>query len=235
MVPAANIMNTLANTSIIIPFAPDDMAWQALLSDLTALPESTEIILVAASEQARLQAIKLTSQRAIIVTSSPLGRSVQMNAGAKLAKNACLWFLHADSRVDATCLKEIDSFRFEKKQLGYFGLRFSEDGPSKMGINRFGVWFRSRFLKIPFGDQGFVISKHYFEMLGAYREDLNAGEDHAFVWCARKNDVKLKAFNASIITSARKYSRLGWGKTTRQHLRDTWRQARQFSKQATRP
>jgi hypothetical protein len=227
-------MNTLANTSIIIPFAPEDIAWQALLSDLTALPDSTEIILVAASEQARLQAIPLTDQRKITVANSLLGRSLQMNTGAALAKNPCLWFLHADSRIDAACLKEIDGFNFDKKQLGYFGLRFSDDGPSRMGINRFGVWFRSRFLKIPFGDQGFVISKHHFKMLGGYREDLNAGEDHAFVWCARKNGVKLKAINASITTSARKYSHHGWGKTTRQHLRDTWRQARQFSKQATR-
>jgi hypothetical protein len=228
-------MNTLANISIIIPFAPEDMAWQALLSDLTGLPDSTEIILIAASEEARKQAMHVTDQRKIQVANSLLGRGLQMNTGAKLAKNACLWFLHADSRVDTTCLKEIDAFNFEKRQLGYFGLRFSNDGPSRMNINRFGVWFRSRFLKIPFGDQGFVIAKQHFEMLGTYREDLNAGEDHAFIWCARKNGVKLKAFNASILTSARKYSRLGWGKTTRQHLRDTWRQARQFSKQASPP
>ena len=154
-----------------------------------------------------------------------------MNAGAGIAKNACLWFLHADSRLDNLCLNALDNFDFKKPRLAYFGLRFLNDGPSRMGINSFGVWFRSRFLRIPFGDQGFVISKSCFEMLGGYREDLSSGEDHALVWKARKNGVRLLHLNANILTSARKYMKYGWGKTTRMHLRTTWQQARQFSKQ----
>jgi rSAM/selenodomain-associated transferase 2 len=228
-------MNTLAQLSIIIPFAPDDMAWQALLIDLKNLPESAEIILVAGSEESQQQAVHLNRQSKLTVAKASLGRAAQMNAGAAIAKNPCLWFLHADSRIDAACLKAINLFHFEKSQLGYFGLRFLNDGPDRMGINRFGVWFRSRFLRLPFGDQGFVISKTCFNALGQYREDLKAGEDHAFVWRARKNAVPLKYLNASIQTSARKYARHGWGHTTRTHLRETWRQALQFSKQASRP
>ncbi len=263
-------MSTLQQLSIIIPFAPDDMAWEHLLSDLEKLPADSEIILVAASEAAKIEAAefiaKLPLRQSLIncpsrvggnpeglkslgsrlrgndgftinqsflrIISSTLGRSVQMNAGAKAAQNPCLWFLHADSRIDTACLKALETFDYSKKSLGYFGLRFQADGPRRMGINRFGVWFRSRFLRIPFGDQGFVISKSCFEMLGAFREDLSSGEDHAFVWKARKNGVALKHLNASIQTSARKYMKYGWGKTTRLHLRETWRQARQFSKQA---
>jgi Glycosyl transferase family 2 len=265
-------MNTLAQLSIIIPFAPDDMAWKSLLNDLITLPKSSEIILVAANEQDALNAElfigMLTNQKTrvtpaqagaqslgssaptpmasclhgednlnqpllkITVISSAKGRSIQMNTGAKMAKNSCLWFLHADSRVDQNCLKAIDRFDFHKPQLAYFGLRFLNDGPGRMGINRFGVWFRSRFLRLPFGDQGFVIAKSNFEKLGCYREDLHKGEDHALVWCARKNGIKLKALSASIHTSARKYARHGWGATTRTHLRETWLQAKEFSKQA---
>jgi hypothetical protein len=249
-------MSTLQRLSVIIPFAPDDMAWKDLLSDLESLPTSSEIILVAASEAAKIEASEfitqlplrkslincrsrvggndgfIVNQSFLRIISSTLGRSVQMNAGTKAAKNPCLWFLHADSRVDAACLKALETFDYSKKFLGYFGLRFQSDGPRRMGINRFGVWFRSRFLRIPFGDQGFVISKSCFEILGTFREDLSSGEDHAFVWKARKNGVTLKHLNGSIQTSARKYLKYGWGKATRLHLRETWRQARQFSKQA---
>lgn len=225
-------MPTLQQTSIIIPFAPDDMVWKALLSDLASVPKGTEIILVAADAQSENTARNFPHPVGIKLTSAALGRSTQMNAGARLATNSCLWFLHADSRIDAHCLKAINTFDFQKAQLGYFGLSFAKDGPQRMGINRFGVWFRSRFLRIPFGDQGFVISKQIFDSLGQYREDLKTGEDHAFVWKARKNGVPLKYLHASIQTSARKYAQLGWGKATRMHLRDTWRQARQFSKQA---
>jgi len=225
-------MPTLQQLSIIIPFAPSDMAWKALLPDLITLPHDAEIILVAASEQAKQTALDFQSPVALQIVCSQPGRAQQMNAGARTAKNACLWFLHADSRLQANCLKAIDGFDHSKKQLGYFGLRFRDDGPGKMGINTFGVWFRSRFLKIPFGDQGFVISKSGFELLGGFREDLSSGEDHAFVWAARKNGFALKHFDASIETSSRKYAQYGWGKTTRMHLRETWKQARQFSRQA---
>lgn len=226
-------MSTLEQLSVIIPFAPDDVAWKALLQDLSGLPESAEIILVAASEKAKLEAQDFPLSANATIIGASMGRASQMNAGAKAARNSCLWFLHADSRVDANCVKAVDTFDYTKKRLGYFGLRFQNDGPRRMGINSFGVWFRSRFLRIPFGDQGFVLSKSSFEMLGRYREDLKSGEDHAFVWTARKNGIVLQHLNASIQTSARKYAQHGWGKTTRMHLRETWKQARRFSKQET--
>lgn len=224
-------MSSLQQLSVIIPFAPGDFAWKDLLSDLEKIPASAEIILVAANETEKLQALKFETELPLRIIVSALGRAVQMNAGARAARNNCLWFLHADSRVDAACLNELSSFDYAKKSLGFFGLRFQNDGPRRMGINTLGVWFRSRFLRMPFGDQGFVISKSCFEMLGGYREDLSSGEDHALVWKARKNGVRLQHLNASIQTSARKYMKYGWGKTTRMHLRTTWQQARQFSKQ----
>ncbi len=226
-------MSTLQQLSIIIPFAPDDMSWKALLQDLTGLPESTEVILVAASEKAKREALDFPHVANVSVIDAKMGRASQMNAGAQSAKNACLWFLHADSRLKDNCLKAVDAFDFGKDQLGYFGLRFRDDGPRRMGINTLGTWFRSRFLKMPFGDQGFIVSKCCFEMLGKYREDLNSGEDHAFVWAARKNGLALNPLDARIETSARKYAQHGWGKTTRMHLRETWKQARRFSRQGT--
>ncbi|MGH8105570.1 MAG: glycosyl transferase family 2, partial [Arenimonas sp.] len=149
-------MSTLPQVSIIIPFAPEDMAWKALLTDLEKLPASAEIILVAASEKAKQDALDSTLPANASVICSDKGRGLQMNAGARAAKNPCLWFLHADSRLDTNGLKAIDAFDFSKKKLGYFGLRFQDDGPRRMRINSLGVWLRSRFLGIPFGDQGFV-------------------------------------------------------------------------------
>lgn len=227
-------MSTLQQLSIIIPFAPDDMAWKDLLLDLNKLSADAEIILVAGSENAKRTAMESRLPGNVSVIHDGLGRGRQMNAGARQARNPCLWFLHADSRLDQRCIEAIHGFDYSKRQMGYFGLRFQNDGPRRMGINSFGVWLRSRFLRIPFGDQGFAISKSCFEILGGYREDLSSGEDHAFVWTARKNGVQLKYLNACIQTSARKYAQYGWGKTTRMHLRETWRQARLFSKQAVR-
>ncbi len=227
-------MSTLQQLSIIIPFAPGDMTWKCLLQDLVGLPDNAEIILVAANEKTKQEALDFPHAANVKIISATMGRASQMNAGARAARNSCLWFLHADSRLGANCLKAVDAFDQAKDQLGYFGLRFRNDGPRRMGINAFGTWLRSRLLKIPFGDQGFIISKSCFELLGRYREDLKSGEDHAFVWAARKKGVTLKPLDARIETSARKYERHGWGKTTRMHLRETWKQARRFSRQETK-
>ena len=132
-------MPTLQQLSIIIPFAPDDMAWKGLLQDLTDWPDSAEIILVAASEKTKQDAQDFPHTDNIKIISAAMGRAFQMNAGAKAARNPCLWFLHADSRLDANCLRAVDAFDYTKNRLGYFGLRFRNDGPRRMGINTFGA------------------------------------------------------------------------------------------------
>jgi GT2 family glycosyltransferase len=86
-----------------------------------------------------------------------------------------------------------------------------------MCINRWGVHFRSRILKVPFGDQGFCIRKDMFQILGGFPDNVPYGEDHIFVWKARQQGVKLQPVCSTLYTSARKYKKHGWLKTTLLH------------------
>ena len=149
-----------------------------------------------------------------------------MNAGAMAAGGDWLWFLHADSVFETGVLErlaEIASQNFSA--LYYHDLKFLADGPSGMALNEWAVGGRSNIFKMPFGDQGFFIKQELFHELGKYREDLAYGEDHVFVWKARQEGVEVISTGTKLATSARKYKKHGWLKTTLLHVRLTFAQA----------
>lgn len=94
-----------------------------------------------------------------------------------------------------------------------------------MSINAWGANFRSRFLKIPFGDQAFLLRRKLWEALGRFPVGSAYGEDHLFVWAARRAHIAVIRLPAEISTSARKYTERGWLATTAKHLLLTARQA----------
>jgi hypothetical protein len=109
--------------------------------------------------------------------------------------------------------------------LHYFDLAFLGDGPRRCKLNALGARFRSRVLGMPFGDQGLCVRRDLFEALGGYDEAARYGEDHLLVWAARRAGVRLHPVGQRLRTSARKYGRQGWARTTARHLVLTLRQA----------
>jgi len=178
--------------SVVIPLAPSETKHQTLIA---SLPEELEII-----------------------TSQEGSRAASLNAGAAKATGDYLWFLHADSELDAACVPALtQAIKQHPDALFYFDLAFARDGAWLMWLNALGARFRSRILGVPFGDQGLCIRKALFEKLGGFPEDLAYGEDHIFVWRARQVGIRLKPTNATITTSARKYHAHGWFATTFKH------------------
>lgn len=211
----------------MIPAGPGDNAWQGLLPQLGSI-SAREIVLVRTGLDAPLTASLPEKVREI---RSVTGRARQLNAGAAASTGDWLWFLHADSRLTPQCPEALTRFiAMDRDTIGYFDLRFLGDGPALTGINTFGTWWRTRLFGMPFGDQGFLMSRRVFDALGGFDECLPSAEDHALVWTARRANVPVKSVGAFLYTSARKYAQQGWWKTTRQHLALTWKQARTFSR-----
>lgn len=178
----------LENVSIIIPLAPAETEQSKLLDDLKNV--QTEII-----------------------CSSEYSRAKSMNAGALKTANDFLWFLHADSRLDQDALVKLEqSLSKNPNNLHYFDLAF--DGGGLPSINALGANMRSRFLGIPFGDQGFCLSKTNFDKIGGFPEDCSIAEDLLFLWKARRLGIQPNRIPATITTSARKYKKRGWLKLT---------------------
>jgi hypothetical protein len=216
-----------ASLAIVVPAGPGDFAWRGLLPQLQGAG-ARDIVLALADCDAGATG---TLPSNVTVVASPPGRARQLNAGAACSDADWLWFLHADSRIVPSTVAAMRGFiNSDAAAIGYFDLRFLADGPRLMRLTALGAFVRSRWLRLPFGDQGFVLPRRMFLALGGFDEGIAGGEDHALVWAARAQGVPLRPLRAPIYTSARKYARHGWWATTREHLRLTLGQARAFSR-----
>lgn len=218
--------------AIVIPVGPGDTAWRLLLPQLVDWPVG-ELMLVFAEDQLPEGPGPETLEPRVRLATAPRGRAQQQNAGAALTSARWLWFLHADSLLSPAAQGAVTRhLQGDTRALGFFDLRFLNDGPALMALNSMGAWLRSRCLRLPFGDQGFVLSRALFEQLGGFDADLSSGEDHDLVWRARAAGAAIRPLRAALYTSARKYAQLGWWRTTLLHLRTTASQARVFSRKA---
>jgi GT2 family glycosyltransferase len=209
--------------AIVIPVAPGDESWQNLLPQINAINHA-QIVLVFTANSPAPQA-----SSTILVIQAPRGRALQLNAGANACASDYIWFLHADSGVSEVTLNCLTAFVAKgENAIGYFDLHFLPDGPRGTAINAWAARWRSRLFGMPFGDQGFVMSRACFEKLGGFDPTLQRGEDHALTWRAKTLGISLQRLPAPIFTSARKYAEKGWWRTTVAHQIETWRQARTF-------
>lgn len=220
--------------AIVIPVGPEDTSWRGLLPQLGAWPVR-EIAMVFAQghppDDPRPERIDPRVQ----VTTAARGRARQLNAGAAATTAGWLWFLHADSLLTPAAGAAVARhLQGDALALGFFDLRFLDDGPALTALNAAGAWLRSRWFGMPFGDQGFLMSRRLFERVRGFDEDVASGEDHDLVWRARAAGAAIRPVRAALYTSARKYAQFGWWQTTRMHLGATARQARMFSRKATR-
>jgi rSAM/selenodomain-associated transferase 2 len=156
--------------------------------------------------------LKIADATGATVLTAPAGRGGQLMAGAAAARGPWLLFLHADTILEpgwsreATLLMErVDSgklpptaaaFRFALDDLGW-----------KPRIIEAGVGFRSSILKLPYGDQGLLISHALYNEIGGYRA-LPLMEDVDIV--SRLRYRRIVTLRSNAITSAVRYQRDGY-------------------------
>lgn len=220
----------------IVPLAPGEPAWRALLPRLSALRGVDEVLAVAVEAvdpelDAELAALPGTGP-AVRLLRAPRGRALQQEAGARAARGGWLWFVHADTRFDAGVEAALSRAVRGAPALYYFDLRFGADGPRSMRINDVGVWLRCRLFGLPFGDQALLLPAAVYRQLGGFEADVGRGEDHALVWMAHAARVPVRPIGATLRTSARRYAGAGWWTTTLEHLRLTLTQAWRFRRRA---
>ena len=216
----------LRSLSVIVPVASGETEWQALLSQLTALPAGSEVIVVRADDESWPAPASWPTRVRYRECRCEAGRARQQNHGAGVASGRWLWFLHADSRLRPDCLLELQRFLSEGNDaLGWFQLAFRKDGPRWTALNAIGANLRASWLGLPFGDQGLVLPRRCFQDLHGFDEQARYGEDHLLVWAAHRAGLPLRRIPATLETSARKYAQQGWLRTTLRHGRLTMAQA----------
>jgi len=207
--------------SLIIPCGPQEIELPRLIRSDRPLSARWERLLAVGPDQHFTLPFGWNTLR------SDFGRGRQLNHAAEKASGDWIWFIHADSLPDKRAIQGVAEFidhppqekqgDRKNRRLGYCKLSFDPDGPSLTRLNGIGANLRSRWLQLPYGDQGMCIRKRDFNALGGFREDLQRGEDLDFVVRAKTAGMLIQCLGGCMATSARRYRQNGWLKTTLGH------------------
>ena len=140
------------------------------------------------------------------------GRAWQQNIGAKKARGDVLLFLHADTTLPAGYIHNVFEALMNPKTIaGAFRFKTTLHHPL-MKIIEFNTNIRSRFLSLPYGDQGIFIRKSVFHEMGGY-PDVPIAEDLFLMRQLRKMG-RINIVPAFATISARRWQTLGIFRTT---------------------
>lgn len=196
-------METRPGISVVIPTLNEEEHIGPLLKQLSAYPELELIITDGGSRDHTLELCQAFPVR--VVQTAP-GRGAQLNAGARLASAAIVFFLHADSGIEAQVFNDIRQAISQGYDWGCCQLRFDRStGFYRMvagNSNR-----RARYFSTCFGDQGIFCRREFFERVGGFPE-IPFLEDMVFSQHARKYS-RARIVPARITTSSRRFVRGG--------------------------
>ena len=131
-------------------------------------------------------------------------RGLQISKGIDNSKGDWILILHADTTLSlgwsTKLLQKID-----KNFAYYFKLKFKSKSPFAR-ILEYWAQIRSKFLGLPYGDQGFLIHRDLLNTIGGFPE-IPIMEDVAL---ADRLKGKIKPLDILAYTSAEKYHKNGW-------------------------
>ncbi len=196
------------NISIIVPIYNEAAQASALALTLRQLKDEwvEEIILVdGGSDDGGAEQLA----KEFTVLQGPKGRGAQMNMGANQATGTWLLFLHADTKLGSSHLKEAMS-QGALHHWGRFNVRLNGQHFMFPVI----AWFmnmRSRLTGIATGDQCIFVRKKLFNEVGGFA-DIALMEDVEL--CKRlKKHHKPVCLSKTVTTSSRRWQEFGVYKT----------------------
>ncbi len=143
------------------------------------------------------------------VVSGPAGRGQQLLRGAQAASLDWLLFLHADTCLPdnaATLMGDFAAGHENKDKAAVFSLKLDDSNPATRRIERLVGW-RTRWLGLPYGDQGLFISRSFYDRLGGYRA-LDIMEDVDLV--RRIGSDGIHVLDGAVTTSSIRYQQGGY-------------------------
>ena len=136
-------------------------------------------------------------------------RGIQLNLGSENVFTNWILFLHADSIIKNTATEEIEKFIStdeNKYKAATFKLKFDQVNIYAFLLSKV-VTFRSKYFKLPYGDQGLLISKAFYNKIGGYK-NLPIMEDVEIIRNVGFRNIKI--LNSYIITDSIRYKSAGW-------------------------
>jgi rSAM/selenodomain-associated transferase 2 len=190
--------------SFIIPVLNEAGQINSLIEHLRKQnPESSyEIIVVDGDPQG--STVGTIQDKDVTTITTDKGRGRQMNVGAAAAQGEMLIFLHADTTLPDNALEKISRAMQNSDYVGgAFDLKIDSDRLFLKYISA-RASLRSRWNRIPYGDQAIFIRKKYFDQIGGYKE-IPLMEDVDLMRRIKKDRKKIVILHDKVITSARRW------------------------------
>ena len=201
--------------TVIIPTLNVDQALESTLAALMPAVMSGLIKqLVVSDGGSEDYTVALADDAGADIVSGPPGRGNQLALGAAEARGEWLLFLHADTLLEPGWDLEVQQFIAEARaaedleRVAYFRFRLNDRQASARLLERI-VSARCRVLALPYGDQGLLISKAYYEAIGGFKR-IPLMEDVELV--RRVGRSRLTGLRHAAVTSAARYRREGYMK-----------------------
>ena len=193
--------------SVVIPALNEEKSIATTLAALEPL-KPHELIIVDGGSSDRT--VEICNRLGATVLSSPRGRGLQMNHGARQATGDVLLFLHADTCLPRSAFDDIfHALREHRCVGGRFDVKL--DGAHWMfGVIGAMISLRSRLSRVATGDQAIFVRREIFGELGGF-PNIPLMEDVAFSQ-ALKCKGTIACLRSRVLTSARRWEREGiWG------------------------
>lgn len=189
--------------SIVVPVRGEEPAVAARFARLAADPGAEVLVADGGGDPATAEAFRAIGAR--VLTGSGTRGSRLARAAAE-ARGDALLFLHSDSLLPEGALDAVRRALAGGAAAGAFSLAYQDAGPALRWI---AAWanLRSRWFKLPFGDQGIFCARDAYDRAGGFR-DLAVCDDLDFVRRLRRAG-RFVILPEKTTTSPRRYRERG--------------------------
>ncbi|MGH1352811.1 MAG: TIGR04283 family arsenosugar biosynthesis glycosyltransferase [Methyloligellaceae bacterium] len=200
--------------SVVIPTLNPDKRFAVCLSALVPAVVKgivKDVIVVDGGSEGTLVS-EICDAAGVTLVTAEKGRGTQLAAGARKARGKWLLFLHADTILEHGWEQEAGDF-IEKIEMaglpqraGAFQFALDDFGMMPRILERL-VGLRCGILKLPYGDQGLLISQQLYKEIGGY-QDIPLMEDVDII--RRLGRRRLVMFRNKAVTNAARFNSDGY-------------------------
>ncbi len=196
--------------SVVIPTLNAAAGLEATLAALAeAKASDAQFEIVVVDGGSRDGTPDLAARLGARTVTAPRGRGIQLSMGATASREPWLLFLHADTVLEPSWSDAARTFIARpnaKTEAAAFRFALDDEAPAARRLEAIVGW-RCRTFGLPYGDQGLLIHRDFYDSLGGYRP-MPLMEDVDFIRRVGRRRVVMLATAA--VTSAARYRSDGY-------------------------
>ena len=194
--------------SIVIPALDCADSLARTLAALAATCDARlDVVVVDGGSADRTRDVAAAAGARVLATEG--GRGAQLAFGAGAARGDNLLFLHADTMPGPGWAEAAARFTADlsnRRRAAYFRYALADPAPAARRLERMVAW-RARALGLPYGDQGLLLGRRFYEDIGGFKPmELMEDVDMA----RRIGRRNLVALDVPAVTSAARYRAGGY-------------------------